>query len=466
MKRLTTNFVALVSSEVTRKVLGFFSVAYLARHLSLADFGLVSLCFTILSYAINIGTSGFNLYGVKEAAANRDAHLPGTLLSLRLLAATVVFALTTVIAFLVVQDMAAVKLILAFNVSLFAYALMLEWHFQGREQMVTVSLGKTVTAAVYLSLILFLVRTDGDIFWVAVAAVSGDFVMMLFYYWRFRSGGERLHLKIDTAAWKSILRQSLPLGSGVVLGQISINLAPLVLAVLMTKADIGLYSAASKLVVFLLMLDRVFGILLLPATARLQSTSPERLVERFGDALRWILLVALPICVGGMLVSDDIVRMVYGQNYAMAAGLFRVLIWFLCFTMIHTVFTSGLVAVAPGNVYGRVMSISAGLYLVAIVLLTKFYGLYGTVFGVVLSEGITLLIARWNLKPYLVVKSGVPVHWIILALGVMVGGVMALDSYHVFVRVAAGTILYAAVILSFRVCTLSEVIGLFVRRTA
>jgi O-antigen/teichoic acid export membrane protein len=466
MKRLATNFVALVSSEVARKVLGFFSVAYLARRLTLSDFGLVSLCFTILSYSINIGTAGFNLYGVKEAAANRDENLPGTLLSLRLLVASVLFGLVALLAFLVAQDITTVKLIIVFNVSLFAYALLLEWHFQGREQMVTVSFGKTITATIYLALILLIVRSDSDIFWVAIAAVSGDFAMTLFYFWRYRSGGRRIHLRIDTTAWKGIIRQSFPLGGGVVIGQISINLAPLVIAVLMTKADIGLYSAASKLVVFLLMLDRVFGVLLLPATARLQSTSPDRLVERFGDALRWILIVALPICVGGMLVSDDIVRLVYGQNFEMAAGLFRVLIWFLCFTMIHTVFTSGLVAVAPAKVYGRVMSMSAGFYLLAVVILTKFYGLYGTVFAVVISEGITLLIARRNLKPYLLVKSGLPIHWIILALAVMTAAVMELGPYHVFVRVLTGAVLYAGIILAFRVCTLREVTGLFWRRTA
>ncbi len=466
MKRLATNFIALVSSEVARKVLAFFSVAYLARILTLADFGLVSLCFTILSYTINIASSGFSLYGVKEVAANRDERLAGTLLSLRLLAASIVFGLTTLIAFLVAHDSMSVKLIIAMNISLFAYAGMLEWHFQGKEEMRTVSFGKTVTAAVYLALIMLLVRSNRDILWVAAASVSGDFAMMLFFYWRFRSGGRRIAITIDTAAWGEIFRHSFPLGSGFVLGQISMNLAPVLIAVLMTNADVGLYSAASKLVVFLLMFDRVFGVLLLPATARLQSASPDLLIGRFSDALRWILIVSLPICVGGMLVSDDIVRIVYGPSFAVAGGLFRVLIWFLCFTMIHTVFTSGLIAVAPGRVYGRVMSASAVLYLVLITVLTRFYGLYGTVFGVVISEAVTLLIARWNLKPYLVVHSGVPAHWIFLALAVMVVGVLVVGGQSVFTRVAVGAILYTAVILMFRVCTVKEFANLIWRKAA
>lgn len=466
MKRLARNFLSLASSEIARKVLGFFAVAYLARKLTVSDFGLVSLCFTILSYTINIGTAGFNLYGMRQTAAGIDTSLPGKLLSLRLVSAGIVFGLTALVAILFVRDPMIVKLIIAFNFSLFAYAMLLEWYFQGKEEMHTVSFGKSVTAAVYLALVLLFVRTDKDVIWIAVAAVAGDFVMMLFYYARFRQEGHELHLSIDRRAWKDMIRQSFPLGLGMVLGQISINLAPLVLAVMMTKVEIGLYSAASKLVVFLLLFDRVFGVLLLPASARIQAASPGQLAPRLGEALRWILVTALPVCVGGVLVSNDMIRMVFGENYAVAAGLFRILIWFLCFTMIHTVYTSGLVAVAPSKVYGRVMTISAVIYFAAIVGLTKFYGLYGTVFGVVISEGLTLLIARRSLKPYLEVKVSIPIHWTIAALVAMIFGVVALQNYHVVLRIVAGASLYSSVILLFRVCTVSEFVALVWRKSS
>src|SRR5512140_3206135 len=126
MKRLTKNFLSLATSEVVRKILGFLSVAYLARHLTLADFGLVSLGFTILSYTINISTAGLNLYGIRQIAAGADRSFVGRLLSLRLILAAAVFVLTAVVTLLVVHDAFAAKLIVVFNCSLFAHALLLE----------------------------------------------------------------------------------------------------------------------------------------------------------------------------------------------------------------------------------------------------------------------------------------------------------------------------------------------------
>jgi len=465
MRQLTKNFLSLASSEIARKVLGFLAVAYLARKLSLADFGLVSLGFTILSYTINISTAGLNLYGIRETAHGSANTLAGRLLSLRLAIASVVFVLTALIGAIFVQDPTMMKLIVAFNCSLFAQSLLLEWHFQGKEQMNTISFGKSVTAAVYLVLVLLLVRSDHDILWVAVAAVSGDIVMMFFYYMKYRREGNEVRLSVDRSAWKQMLQQSLPLGIGTVLGQISTNLAPLIIAIILTNNDVGLYSAASKLVVFLLLFDRVFGVLLLPASARLKSVSPEQLSPRLGEALRWILLAALPICVGGTLLSNDIIQLVFGGNFAPAGGLFRILIWFLCFTMIHTVFTSGLVAVAPSGVYGRVMGISAIVYVVSITVLTRFYGLEGAVFAVVCSEGVTLLVARRSLRPYLHIRTSVPIHWVITALAVMAIVVIMLEPYNVVLRVLVGALLYMSTIVLLRVCTLTEIAGLVWRKS-
>ncbi|HTP12731.1 MAG TPA: flippase [Bacteroidota bacterium] len=466
MKQVTKNFLSLASSEVVRKALAFFSVAYLARHLTLAGFGLVSLGLTVLSYSITISSAGLSLFGIRQIAKGEDTAFVGRLTSLRLVTAAVVFVLTAGLTILVVHDPLTVRLIILFNCSLFAYALLLEWFYQGRESMHTVSFGKSVTAAIYLVLILLLVRSDNDLLWVAIAAVAGDFAMMLFYAVKYRAEGRALVVASDVGEWKRMTLESLPLGLGTILGHISVNLAPLVLAILMTNVEVGLYSAASKLVVFLLLIDRVLGILLLPASARLQAHSPQQLALRLAEAMKWILIVALPLCVGGMLVATDLIRMVFGEGFIASAGLFRILVWFLCLTMIHTVYSSGLVAVAPSSVYGKVMTISAVVYTLALVVLTKMYGLYGTVFGVVLSEGITLLIARSRLRPHVRIVPAVATHGILAALLAMSFVVVYLQPVHLFIRVAVGALVYGSVILLARVCTLNEIAALVWRKSS
>jgi O-antigen/teichoic acid export membrane protein len=464
MNRRSIDFLSLASSEVVRRVLGFLSVAYLARVLSVAEFGIVSLGFTILSYTIIISTAGLTLYGIRETAQGLDKKVTGALISLRLLIAGLVFVITSFISILFIRDPLTAKLVIAFNCSLFAYAFLLEWYFQGKEAMQMVSIGKTVTAAVYLVLVLVFVKSGQDILWVAIAAVGGDFAMMLFYAGRYRKEQGSVELHTDRTAWGLMLRKSLPLGLGTMLGQISINLAPLVLALLMTNVEVGLYSAASKLIFFLLMFDRVLGVMLLPAAARLQAASPDQVANRLGEALKWIVLTALPLCLGGMIVAEDIIRVVYGEPFLPAAGLFSILIWFLCFTMIHTIYTSGLIAVAPSKVYGRVMALGAVVYAVTIVGFTRFYGLHGTVAAVVISEGVTLLVARKALQPYLALRPVVRLERIVLAAAAMVAVVLAVHARGLLLTVGAGAIVYGASLWMLKVFTLQELTALIGRK--
>jgi O-antigen/teichoic acid export membrane protein len=464
MNRRAIDFLSLASSEVVRRVLGFLAVAYLARVLSVAEFGIVSLGFTILSYTIVISTAGLTLYGIRETARGLDKKIAGALISLRLVIAGLVFVITSVISILFIRDPVTAKLVIAFNCSLFAYAFLLEWYFQGKEAMQMVSIGKTVTAAVYLVLVLVFVKSGQDILWVAMAAVGGDFAMMLFYAGRYRKERGSVDLHTDRTAWGLMLRQSLPLGLGTMLGQISMNLAPLILALLMTNVEVGLYSAASKLIFFLLMVDRVLGVMLLPAAARLQAASPDQVAHRLGEALKWIVLTALPLCLGGMIVAEDIIRVVYGEPFLPAAGLFSILIWFLCFTMIHTIYTSGLIAVAPGKVYGRVMALGAVVYATTIVVFTRFYGLYGTVAAVVISESVTLLVAWKALQPYLALRPVVRLERIVVAAAAMVAVVVAVHPYGLLLTVGAGAIVYGASLWMLRVFTGQELIALIGRK--
>ena len=60
----------------------------------------------------------------------------------------------------------------------------------------------------------------------------------------------------------------MPLAVGVVLTTLVINYPPLALGIFTTTSNVGIYSAASKLVYFLLMGDRILVLLLLPASAR------------------------------------------------------------------------------------------------------------------------------------------------------------------------------------------------------
>ncbi|MCU0411716.1 MAG: oligosaccharide flippase family protein, partial [Bacteroidetes bacterium] len=182
------------------------------------------------------------------------------------------------------------------------------------------------------------------------------------------------------------LRTSLPLATGAILAMLTINYPPLALGVFRSAADVGLYGAASKMVFFLLLGDRILATLLLPASARIHARSPQETASALTTTLRWVVVLGLPIAVGGTLLAAPLVTIVFGQSYLPSVQILQVFIWYFFVTMIHTVYTSGLIAVGSERTYGWIMTGTAVLYVSLITTGAIWWGPVGAAMGVVVSE--------------------------------------------------------------------------------
>jgi O-antigen/teichoic acid export membrane protein len=176
------------------------------------------------------------------------------------------------------------------------------------------------------------------------------------------------------------------------------NYPPLALGIFNTTSDVGIYSAANKLVYSLLMGDRILLLLLIPASSRKYAQAPEAFREMLNEALKWIVILGLPIAVGGTLVADDLIILVFGIEYISSAAVLKVLIWYFLLTMLHSTFTSGLIGAGGEKSYSRIMVITAFMYLFFISVGAYWFGPLGVAFSVVVAEGLGLVLMSRSLK--------------------------------------------------------------------
>ena len=463
MKRHSKNFLAIIGSDIVRRVLGFFTIAFLARKVGVGGFGVINIGYTVLSYALVVSSAGLGSYGLRAIARGESSGLVNTIITIRLISSFGAFILVSLAAvFFISNDTIALMMIL-FCITLFPQAFFLDWYYQGKEQMGIVGAGRMLSAIIYLLLILGFVRSASDILWVAAAAIGGEIAascIMWFYYRRISSGSR---LMFSLFGWRSLIEQALPLGGGSILSTISINLPILVIGIILTNSDAGIFSAANKLVFFLLMLDRVFGALLIPASARLHNQSPELLSSTLKLALKWILITTLPICVGGTILADKIVLTVFGMQYTSAIDIFRILIWFFFFTMLHTIYISGLLAIGQEKAYASVMIISVIIYGVSTIVCTKLFGVAGTAAAMIVSEAATLIFMRRQLQRSISIPLPEPIVQIILSVIVMGVAVGVLPSMNVFLSILFGALFYGVLLFAIKAITIEEVLNLLKR---
>ena len=464
MRRVLKNFLFVLGGDLARRVLGFFAVAYLARKIGTDGFGMVNIGFAVLSYALMAGSAGLHSLGTREIARGASEDIVGKILGLRFTLSIVALILSMVV-LLLVNDRTLALLIFLFNIALIPDALYVDWYFQGKEEMQSITPARVASAVVYTGSLLLLVRSMADIRMVGICVVLGDVTASVGFMIPYVRRNGLPKIRIALSEWGTLLKQSVPMAAGTILGSFSINFATIAIGYYMTNADVGIYSAASKLVFFLLMFDRVIATLLLPASARLHTRGNDDFAERLRVTLKWIVIIALSSSLGTVLIADRIIVFIYGSQYLASGFILQIGIWYFFFTLLHTVYTSGLIAIGKERLYSTVMTGSTVLYVLTIVAGIKLFGIAGAVGGIVFSEAVTLVVMQMMFSRFIRLSVPPALFKILLSAAGMVAVVLLLSGLPVLLIMAAGSATYAGLLFLTRAVTKEEVLSL-VRQTA
>lgn len=390
MKRLSKNILSLSVADLARRLFGFITVAYLARIVGTETFGALNTAYAVLAYGVVLSTSGLTTYGIRSVAQGASNELVSTIISERFTTTVLTLVLIGVCSYAFIEHSTVKLLVLLFALTLIPQAFNVEWYYQGKESMAIVALARSTLSLVPMVVALLFVHTSSDIWKVALGSFAGDSLASMLLFWKLRSDGVRVHFRVTVVP--RLFLHSFPLTAGIMLATLVINFPPLALSIVRSQADVGLYSAASKLVFFLLIGDRLLGAVLLPALSRKSTDSVDSLSSLIVQAFQWILLSTLPILIAGMFFAEDVFGLVFGAQYSIAAPVLQVFLWYFLVTMLHTVGTSLLIALKNERFYGTVMGLTALLYVILVTGGAYAWGPVGAAVGVVVAESVSLLL--------------------------------------------------------------------------
>ena len=113
------------------------------------------------------------------------------------------------------------------------------------------------------------------------------------------------------------------------------NSATIVLSIFYQEAAVGLYTAASKIISFGTPLVTSFTSAMFPSMSRLYGESSVALRRVGEESLKYMLAAALPAVVIIAMFADRIIWILYGERYAGAVPVLRVVIWVFVFNFVN-----------------------------------------------------------------------------------------------------------------------------------
>ncbi|MCX7785851.1 MAG: flippase [candidate division WOR-3 bacterium] len=414
------NFLLLFIGDGISYILLFFATIYLARVLQVAGFGQLSFAFAFFSFGSFLTNLGLISVGIRDIAqypvaptcseTNCAVYSPTAyirnVIILRQFLSLLTFIVLLIISLVINKPSNVKLLIILYGLSLFPFAFILEWLFLGWQKMFYVSLQKIINSGTYLILLLLLVKRPIQIKNVPIAFLIGNLLGGLFLYLVYRrqsSDNEKLKTNIISKIkeMEKIFKSALPLGLGSILIQFSQNFGIVFLGLIKNDAEVGVFSAANKLVFTLLIIDRVFCNATFPSIARYFVLDKQRLSLILSHLQKLVLIVAIPISIGGVILSSQLIALIYGEHYQRASLIFQVLIWFLFFTMVNTIFTSTLIADKRNKAY--LSAIASGVFtnVICNIIFVRPFGALGTAIALTFSELITFIVLRLIVQQFM-----------------------------------------------------------------
>lgn len=207
-----------------------------------------------------------------------------------------------------------------------------------------------------------------------------------------RKNFKNIFAKFSAKLTKPIFDFSWPFAILIFFGTIMTSTDVLMLGWLSTADQIGLYSIAQKLTQFLYLIPGLISIAIFPSFSKLAEEKDIRFNNIFEKVIRFLLLFGLPIVVGGIILSRDIIVLIFGAQYIAASATFSIMLGMVLVNYPTIIIDNAILA---HNQQKRFLSFSIGAVILNIILnyiLIPIYGVSGAAMATLASSAIAMFL--------------------------------------------------------------------------
>lgn len=190
--------------------------------------------------------------------------------------------------------------------------------------------------------------------------------------------------RLGRGVFRDWLGEGVPLGFGDMVRGLTWQLDTILLALMQPAAIVGLYSVAYRPLGPLNWLPRAVLTAAFPSFARMAAS--EGLDRAFGQGVRLLWVLSLPIAIGICICAEPLVLLLGGPDYAEAAVPLRILIWVSVLSFVSLQFRFLFAAVGRQRVFACLVVVVFAVELVVETALIPWAGYLGACAGTVLGE--------------------------------------------------------------------------------
>lgn len=339
MKEILKQASWLIIVQILTKVIGFFYIIFLAKSLGVEHFGLYTVSFAYFSIISSIADFGFNRFLIREISKekNKTNELLWNTVLLRLAFASVLFAVFSVVLYLLDRDILRVNLILMASLAVLPQVIGIT--FEG----VFIALKNLKFSALILFISAITMSLSGWFLVVNGFGVAGAinglifgqliYALCFFLLTIFKTG---LHFpKVKFSIIQKTIEGSFPYGILGILGLLYFRIDSIMLSYLKGSYETGIYGASYKFLETIIFIPASFATALFPNMAQLHKNNIEELKKLYYRSFKLMLLSGLVLFLGYIIILPELIK-IFLPNYFSAINSIKILAISIPFIFIAT----------------------------------------------------------------------------------------------------------------------------------
>ena len=453
LRKAGGNALSILTSDAMNRVTSFVLYALVARHLGTHEFGQLSLALTLFYIFQVLAVAGLKTLTIRQVTKDPAQTGRYFINGCAIVACSSFSSLAALFAFVRLMHYPAdtTLVILLMSLGLFPYAIsaICEGIFQAWERMHLIPYVNVPVNIAKVGCAFFLLTRRSGLYVVVLILLSSFLAVAFLEVWiilrRFPAQSAALDLHFCLATFRAAVTF---LGiDGTIAVMSSLNV--LLLSKLATETEVGLYSAATQLMVPLLLVYQSIGQSVFPLMCRRVEPGFQTLKRISEQVIEILLILALPAVAGLYFLGDWALSMLYkNPAFQQAFPALRIVAWVLISQVFTSVLGQVLVASHLEKVTLRIVAVDALVNLLVGWPLIRFFGLRGAAIALLLTR---LVDCCQHYIPVSRLFSGIAIARIIwkpIVAGVCMTAYFLLPSTRVGVlRGASATAIYSAALI-------------------
>ncbi|MBI4812346.1 oligosaccharide flippase family protein [Candidatus Falkowbacteria bacterium] len=322
--------------------------------------------------------------------------------------------------------------------------------FQKSLRMDKVSIAEIAGRIVLIGGIIAAIKLKSGLMGIMVTTVISGAINFLSNY-LFSLKFARIKLAFDKDVWLQIVKKIWPLAITITLNLIYLKADTLILSLIKSQSEVGIYGAAYKVIDVFTAIPFMFAGVVLPIITFAWAENRERFKNIFQKSFDATVILALPIVIGAQFTAERVMTLVAGKEFAAAGPVLKILIMAAGIIFLGSMFAHAIIAIdRQRKIIGAYVFTSITAFFGYLFFIPT-YSFFGAAWVTVYSELAIALASVFIFWKYAKFLPNFKIFLKSFLASLLMGATLYfLPSFNLFLTLAAAIIIYAGALYLFK----------------